>query len=58
MVAPWRLVGLSLLGLAGVGLFFWGMAYPLGYGPVNSAIVAGAIALFGLWELVLEDTSF
>ncbi len=53
-----RLGLVALVCLVAVAAFLGLTVYPLEYGPAESAVLAGAILLFGVWEFVLDDTTF
>ncbi|WP_181684785.1 hypothetical protein [Halorhabdus salina] len=45
----------GLVGVVGAIAFLGLFVYPMQYGPVESATVAGLIVLAGLWEFVLDS---
>jgi hypothetical protein len=46
------------IAFAGVVLFLALTVYPFQYGTVESLVLVGLLVLLGVFELVLDDTSF
>ncbi|WP_192498370.1 hypothetical protein [Halorussus halophilus] len=44
--------------LVGAGCFLALSVYPFQYGTVESAVLAGALVVVGLFEFALDETSF
>lgn len=53
-----RALLIGLAGLVGTVAYLGLTVYPLDYGPVESALLAGALVLFAVYEIVLDDASF
>ncbi|MFB6089934.1 MAG: hypothetical protein ABEJ97_02640 [Halobellus sp.] len=53
-----RATVLALIALGGAAVLFAMTIYPLDYGLVEGALLAGAFVLVAVIETVLDDTSF
>lgn len=54
----WRVLLVAVIGTIGAVVMLAMTVSPFQYGLVESAVLAGAIVLFALFETVLDDASF